>query len=301
MNTRTIKKLLSLCVFAVVVGAATPVSAEIRVDVNWHGKKNPTFDEKHIKPGDSVEQEITVTNTGDEVQDLYLKIEKVKNRSFADQFKVYLIDKNSKKYYLGGIGERFTLQDLEKKGSVFIERLDPGEKGRYILKLQFDESAGNEFQRQKLSFDTKFGFKGKPVSPNAPLPLRLTRGGGGERGSSQEVQGVEVNGKGSSERKEEAATGEVQGAAEVQCENAWAWWVWMLLLIALFGLQVAFNILLHGRTSLVASVLLFIGALVVWYLFDVCRDYWWFVVGALLITLGNIFLQRMKKEAQEGE
>ncbi len=307
-----IKKVVTFfAAIAMVLGMASTVSAEVIIDVDWHGDKNAIVNEKNMKPGDSIVHDITVKNVG-EPQDLYFKIEDLKNKKFASQLKVYLIDKSSGKYYIGGSGDRFTLDELYKEGSVFVERLETGEKNRYTLKIKFNEDAGNEFQRQKTSFDIRFGFKGKPTTTTAPLPLRAGQIAGGNPAPAGEVLGAETesdgeetidtNGTvaGSEATSSDSTSGEVRGAQS--CSNLLPWWLWVLFLGALFGINAAVILKrMQRRNALVISVLALVGALVAWYFFDNCRVYWWFVIGSLIITGGGIVLYGVSAQERGAE
>lgn len=282
------------------VVATVPIAdAQVVIDVNWNSQEDPTLEDNSFVPGDSKSHDIKVTNEG-ELQDLYFKIDEVNNGDFADELKFYLIDESSGKYFVGGSGDRFTVKELEDEGSVFVERLDAGQSNRYIVKVRFDKDAGNTFQGKETRFDMTLGFKGEPTTVDTPLPLRADQEEGGNEAPPGEVLGAETANDENAQESDLVlgVDGEVRGATDSRCEDAWPWWTWLLLLLAFLVLNVITIIRLHRRSAFVVITALFVTALFGWWFFDNCHTYWWSIIGAFITTIGGLLLRENNSEEE---
>ncbi len=259
-----------LIFFAAGLFLVSPVLAADELDLDrnddeWFGVEN-------MMPGESATEEFCAQNDhATEAGDYFLNIDDVADGDLANRLKFYLRDKSSGKYLIGGSGDRFTVDEMNSAGDVFIERLEPGEENCYSMKIKFDEDAGDDFQDREVTFDFNFTLVSEVAAGVTP-PFRLGVPEGGVEPTPEEIA-EDFPAVAGAETAEE---GEVAGAAGTAACTSWPLWAWILLLVAHTGIT---NVkqLFHGLvirqwgSALQAGSAA--GALLSWYLYDGCRSY----------------------------
>ncbi|MFH0929638.1 MAG: hypothetical protein V1814_00090 [Candidatus Moraniibacteriota bacterium] len=315
--------LIISAVFLFAFGAAVNARAKTMTDGNFKITcDDPLFTVTNAAPGESFSSDMTVENLGG------------KDRKFQFEFNIKTNPKAlAKKLFLkaGFLDEadKFICEygcdgdkDLDMlDGGEFVVKTIPGDDSknlRFILTL--DPNAGNEFQSADMSFDIKLGFKGEAdgdgngdgdgVTFVTTTMAGFFAGapGTGIAGTIAESEGaIEVGEvKGDQTPKE----GEVEGAEISLCQG-WPKWVWVLMLIAYFAafLWRTFEkikeqiekreIRWKWQAALAAA------AFLIWYFFDFCREYLWFVViaiiGGAIIYLYYLYLFRKNIREEHAE
>jgi len=282
------------------LGGMSSVQAADEIDVNWEDE--PLFEVDAIAPGDKTTKNARVQNDhATESADLYFKIFLNSDKELAEQLRFYLIDKSSGKYLIGGPGDRFNLKKLAEEGNVFVERLDPGESNRYKVKVKFDKDAGNEFQGRKTEFDIKFKLVSETAEPGSSIPLRAGVPAGGTEGAEEDgtVEGAETETDEpitteSDNSDKNTPTGITAGVKDA-C-SSWPLWAWILLLVAFTAIfnikKLTQNEALYKNARFIQIAALIIS-LIIWYLFDVCREYIWVAITLIIIAIiSSIILKR---------
>jgi len=211
-----------------------------------------------------------------------------------------------------------------------LESNDDGsndEKNTYEMRLTFDPDAGNEYQNRELKFfDISVRVTGKESSDDDDDDSDEDDdngsggGGGGATNSSslgissptgEAIAGVETtnaddegNGVGSdvTGSSGEGANGGVNGAldengvisgVEDVCRG-WPWWAWAILLAIVAG---ATNIRrlpvspVLMKNAVMIQIFSGAGGLAVWYLFETCREFYWFPLGVAIALIVGVFLK----------
>jgi hypothetical protein len=287
------KIFLSVCL-SVIAGTFLFVSpASATRSINVDGALDPIFDEDNIYPGFSTDDTVTIENTGTETVDVYFRFNLDDGSDLADQLKLYVIRTDNDSYRLGGEGDRMTLEDADDEGALFIDRLNVGQNEEYEIKITFNKNAGNEYQEKSAEFDLELGYETEPATGSPPFRAGFT----GQM-PTEEVAGVSV--------PEEGVGGEETAAlagAESTCQS-WPKWVWILSLLAFVAvlwkyLRKNYKIeKMAWKFCLVWTA----AAIVFWYFFDKCREFQWFLYGAIIIVIVSYFfyLWKLKKKVKGG-
>jgi hypothetical protein len=285
---------------------AVPVQAQSLTDFDWHGDRNPTLEKKNMAPGDTAEHAIGVSSEATDPLDVYINLDRASgfDDDFAEQLKFYVIDRSSGKYLVGGSGDRMNLKEAVEDGDIFIERLDAGDDNTYVVKVRFDKEAGNEYQDRSTKFDITMEISGELTEGGdvQDAPYRPGQLAGGNEAPEGEVLGIEDvrdEGAGETGDNENIDTGVVLGAEDMQCRDQWSWWVWAILAVIFGGLFNFARVTRTPRWRHVFRIVSVLGALGIWYFYDNCHSYWWFLVAAAMIAAVSIFLRGQYAETDE--
>jgi len=286
------------------------------LDVTW--EDDSLFEVENAVPGETYAKEITVENNHENDFDVYIDIDdrgsfSPEERDFAKKLDFEIVDAGNGSVFVDGMN----LLEAINKGDIFLETLennDDGsndEKNTYEMRLTFDKDAGNEYQGRELrSFDISIHVKGEEVDGDSDdndesgdpdeTPTLFTALSGG--GSPESVAGEETSTESGSEGDEvfeeevngsSTEDGVISGVEDV-CRG-WPWWVWLLLLIlfaAGFNAGNVVRVAEWKKYDAVAKIALGVGALAVWYFFDICREYEWFLFGSAAVMLVGILWKR---------
>lgn len=287
--------------FTFVLIFITPVHAKDYIEADW--EHDPLIKVENAKPGDTVEKNVRVRNkSDDESADLYLRMTVRADEDLADQLNFMVQDESSKNYFVGGPGNRITLEKFDRKQDVFIEELGPGGSNKYTIKLEFDKEAGNEYQDRETKFDIQFELvsnvaDGADGSSDELLltsagSARTLSGDGENNGNSEgsnnlnpdgEVNGAETNGE-NIENKDGAVAG-----VDTEC-TSWPPLAWLALIALHFSLYNIKqyvknkNILKHATLIQIGSL---VGSLVLWYIFNPCHNILWVPIIIIVTAVAS--------------
>lgn len=282
----------------------------------------PIFDVTNAVPGDSFSSPVTLLNHGDHHEIFQFEFDiKTNPEALADHLFFKVTDGTGNCLY--GCASNLTLASLDRK-EPDIARVGPHSTTDYNFILTFDPNVGNELQSALTTFDMKLGFEGV-------ITRRGGGGGGGAGGAAGpgaapavagaaflaglpgagavagEVTGEQPAGE---VKGEEAPSGEVQGA---EACHGWPKWIWVLMLVVYFAAFLwrtfdKFKEQVEKREIRWKwQAALAVAAFLVWYFFDKCREYWWFViialVGGAVVYLAYLYLfrERIKESREEIE
>lgn len=268
-------------------------------------------------PGESFESQISVQNTGGKTRRFQFELN-VKTDPVALGDHLFLKVEDGAGNCLWGCGGDKTLNSLD--GKEFVVKKIPGHSTKiFKFILTFDVNAGNEFQSASTSFDVKLGYKGKRPDGNG--------NGGGPGGAGIAPPGImggllaAVTGgvageamvaeEGAPEEQVEGAEtgpeeGEVMGEEVSLCQS-WPMWIWILALLIYFA---AFSWRTFDKFKEQVEkreirwkwqAALAVAAFLIWYFFDFCREYLWFVI---LVIIGGaavylVYLYLFRREIRE--
>ncbi|MCL2341845.1 MAG: CalY family protein [Firmicutes bacterium] len=139
------------------------ITAQYTNTIKLTAPNEPIFGIQNLNPGDRIERDINITNTGNNPVKMYLAgIEP------ANENSKFLLQKISFEIYYGNT--------LLKKGSydqinnVFLGEISGKETSIYMLVLYFDSSAGNEYQGKTFNVNVTFlGRDPSYVEPEKPI------------------------------------------------------------------------------------------------------------------------------------
>ncbi|MDI6778293.1 MAG: hypothetical protein QMD77_03815 [Patescibacteria group bacterium] len=258
---------------------------------------DPIFNVQNAAPGEKFEKPVTILNHGPDTEKFRFEIQNEK-MSVELARHLYFQIKDDGGVCLFGCDAAYSVESLNKD-EILIEKIKPHSTNIYNFILVFDENVGNEFQNLTTVFDIKLGYQGK-------RPVGNGNGGGGAVGAVAPgpvagllaaVTGGVVGGEAVSvetapeEQVEGAKTGPEEGkimGEEVSLCQGWPKWVWVLMLISYFAafLWRTFDKIkeqiekreIRWRWQAVLAL----AAFLVWYFFDKCREFQWFVILALV-------------------
>lgn len=275
------------------------LAADDWIDVSYSGSK--IFNEKNVYPGWSKKEDFSVKNNHPtDIADLYITFDLKDGKTLAEVLKVYVI-RSDGSYRLGGRGDRFTLKELDREGRVFIDKLKPGKRKHYKMKIEFDKDAGNKYQNKASKFDVKFKIEGDLNSRNNTTRDILNREG--RRGFTGEEPAVVAGAKdenNSTDKNKEKGDKEttVAGVQDENnsCQGGWPLWAWILVLtIGGVGIYFASKATkLSFRLTIQLLIIVSIGIL--WFYKDNCRTYKWmpYVDGLGGVVLMGVLQKRNK-------
>ncbi len=296
MCRKTVLRLRSALVgivsISIFFGAYYYADARAEIDVTWKRSNGAVFRVYDIAPGESVQRAVAVKNIGD-TQDLYMRITNLDGKSLAKYLSVHVIDRKTGRYYIGKSGEGPTLEKLSGKKNILIERLNTGEKGRYIIKIVFDKNATNELQGVRSTFDMSLGFSGEPVAENNTLSYKATFI---QKDDDGDVLGVQTEYHGAEDNMHMMPDGRVLPAYTKEVKSEFPWLI-ILIGYAIAGVMTVFTKYVkkfrsHTHTPMIVFVMVGIGLSLVWYFVEYQHLYIWFPIGVCIIMLGVIFVRR---------
>ncbi len=314
MNIIIKKSILLLAVF-VLFGFGSNVQAQnvsedgdIEIDVQYGSGNNlgddidgdALFDEDNIYPGWSESKKVIVVNKSEEyVTELYIEFNLDDGNTLADELKIYVIRVEDDSYRVGGVGDHYTLEEIDAEGALYIDKLEPEENELYEVKLKFDEGAGNETQGKSTQFDIDFalgGIQTEGESENAILAAQGRNEWTGDApvdeidgGKTEElISGATVIEVG--DNYNESGNGKIKGASTCR---SWPLLVWIIITV-IYGIIAMLigkgvTTFQEKKIALFWQMLLLVGVIVVWYFFDVCRYYYWMpiisIIGGVIIAI----------------
>lgn len=278
-NISLAELLFSIACLVLFFGASSVQAAGL-ISVDF--EDDPLFEIDNFYPGMSVAKDVTVKNDDAVERDLYVTMSGMDNGDFADQVGFYVIKKSSGKYFVGGEGDRMTLEDMDDDGNAFVERMAAGDSTDYEIKVKLKTNTGNEFQNEEIdSFEVGLAFSDLPNPPAPPYrPGQLP--GGNEEGV---VEGVESE---SSEQNQENP-GVVSGE-QTDCRS-WPLWPWIssAIIYAILFLWSLFNNfkdhMKERKIRWIWPLIIALGTFLFWYNFDKCEQHKWFIISTIIGSL----------------
>lgn len=317
-----IKYLLIIpAVFVFVFGAAKNVRAvpdPLPLEVL---SSDPLFAVSNAAPGESFSSEVKILNHGGDSEDFQFEIQvKTNPKALADRLTFKITNADGTSCFFGCPPDDIMRKIGSLDGKEFkINRIGPHSTNVYNFVLTFDADAGNEFQAADMSFDIKLGYKGDADG-----------GGGGDGGgdggaaggpgfftaalagifagpgAGETIAGEQTAGEGEVAGETTPAGGEVEGA-EVSLCAGWPKWVWILMLVGYFAAFVW-----HTFENIKQQIekreirwrwqaVLAAAAFLIWYFFDKCREFQWFVILAILggVLIYLLYLYLLRKSIKE--
>lgn len=290
--------MLFLAAFLILPGKALAVKS---ISVTDFADGDRLFHNDNIYPGYSEDHSISIENTSTEGEtlDVFFRFNITNNSDLTQKLNLYVL--RGTRYQLGGAGDRITLDEADDAGPLFIDRLDPGEKQTYKIKIKFNEDADNDYQGLSAEFDIDFGYETQVTTPTSPLPL----GGRTVTGNPPVVEGVVSEG----EQGQEGQEGQLAGE-ESRCQG-WPQWIWILSFIVFVSviLADAWKNYKKEKYGWKFALVWTLAAVAFWYFFDKCREFQWFfhysIIIAFVIHFAYLSLLRKKLEKykvkKEGE
>jgi len=271
---------------------------------------DPIFSVQNAAPGERFEKPVTILNHGPDTEKFRFEIQNEKMSAELAEH-LYFQIKDDAGVCLFGCDTAYSIKSLDKD-EILIEKIKPHSTNVYTFILVFDANAGNEFQNLTTVFDIKLRYQGKKPGGNgngggpggagiAPpgFAAGLLAAVGGIAGEA--VVAEEAAPEEQVEGAETGPEGEVMGEEVSLCQS-WPLWIWILALLAYFAAfswrtfdkfreQVEKREIRWGWQAIFAAV-----AFLFWYFFDFCREYWWFVIIALVggagVYLAYLYLFR---------
>ena len=285
---------------------------------------DPLFDVSNAAPGQSFSSDVTLLNHGDDHENFQFEVDvKTNTKALADRLFFKVTD--GADICLYGCAGNTTLAYLHGREPDIAE-VDPHSTTYYKFIVTFDPTAGNEFQSASTTFDMKLGFEGTTSTTDGDgggaAAGAAAAGGGGAvvAGAGIAATGILPAGTVAGEealaagenippgtvKGEETASGIVEGDQISVCQS-WPKWVWVLMLIAYFAAflwrtfsnlsgQIEKRDIRWGWQTAFAA-----AAFLIWYFFDKCREFWWFVIIALVggAAIYLLYLYLFKKNIRE--
>ncbi len=140
---------LSLSIFTL-VALLMPQSVFGAIDVDF--ESTPLFGTSNFLPGDTLTKTVTVTNTGEETENVYTELLNVVDGGLAEMVDVVISS--------GGVLFSGSFDDLDDAGKVPLTSLSSPDSITYSYAMSFESQAGNPFQNKTLGFDLCIGFSG---------------------------------------------------------------------------------------------------------------------------------------------
>ncbi|MFA5871314.1 MAG: hypothetical protein WC858_01200 [Parcubacteria group bacterium] len=276
---------------------------------------DPLFVVTNAAPGNSFESEMTVANTSGKTRRFQFEMQmKTEPINLSDHLFLRIINANNEKC-LFGCSKNVAIRSIDGK-EIIINRIPGNSEKKYKFILTFDANAGNDFKNVTTGFDMKLGFRGR--RPNNP-PV----GNGNQRNTpptgvisglfnsvvapteaTGAVSGAEISAEGIAEEEQADLSpeeGMVKGEEISLCQS-WPKWIWILMIIIYFGLfawrtfEKLDKQIKKKKLRWTWQAGFFIAAFLIWYFFDKCREYNWFVIlaviGGAIIYLYYLYLFR---------
>lgn len=122
---------------------------------------SPIFVVNNVAPGQNEQRTVQVSNGASSPRTVGIRgIEATDSANMSDVMKI-TITEGITDLYGGTAGEKTLTQFFTESAGpngVQLSTLAPGGNTSYIIKVKFDESAGNQFQNQTIIFDLKIGI-----------------------------------------------------------------------------------------------------------------------------------------------
>lgn len=134
-----------------VFNSKRPTDAQATGNLFVDFPSDPLFSVENILPGDCIDRQVDVTNSGDDSADIAVRSD---NESWDDNFPnvlSLLISENSVALFDNSLASFFAAS------FVPLSTLPASENTTYLFKLCFDETAGNQYQGKGAQFDIVFG------------------------------------------------------------------------------------------------------------------------------------------------
>ena len=147
-NTPLLVTLLALVMF-LAGGVASAYAQTLSVDF----EETPLFLDADVKPGDSTDRTVTVSNSGGDTENVYMLAENVFNDGLADVMELVVSD-GATTYFDG------TFTSFFASGGVDLGSLAGGDSLTYTFTASLPLGTGNEYQLSSFGFDLRVGFVG---------------------------------------------------------------------------------------------------------------------------------------------
>lgn len=303
---------ISSCLMA---EAATTTVGDFELTAN-----EPLFTVTGAAPGQEFSSPISIKNIGSEPRDVQFRLLVTNDQSNMSDcliLKINRVSGGQKVCLFGCSGDRI-LRSFNNSEVIF-SNIAPGTTASYELVMAMEADEGNGMQGKNMSFDMTLGYVG--TFPVAPSGDRGDNDGGGDNDrerlgtrARQNVPGAvpgaatgldtgEVEGASVSSSDDESAAaalnGQTEGVSVVACQG-WPAWVWYMLMgIFLAGLLADARKKfgeekISGKLAAALVVIFF----TVWYFFDRCREFSWFlyaiVISGFLAQLIYLYMFRKK-------
>ncbi|MFA6284915.1 MAG: hypothetical protein WC643_00070 [Parcubacteria group bacterium] len=318
--------------FAANTANAAPDTPRLEVVSN-----KPLFNVSDAAPGKAYPSPVTIRNHGDNEENFQFEVTINADPSIlADHLffkinKVETLDPVAGESCAYDCDGNVTMSSLNGR-EIFVNHIPPHSTNYFLFYLVFDPESGTGLMGETMNFDMILGYEDQDGSQedgaNDSNNNNITISTNANPGFFQSVQsfignvsGAEISGEqvvgGENQDNPIARDGIVKGEEASNCQG-WPKWVWVLMLIAYFAafLWRTFDKIKQQiekrdiRRKWQAA--LAIVAFLIWYFFDKCREFWWFVIlamigGAVIYLLylylfrKNIREERAKVESGSGQ
>lgn len=169
---------ITLVVCALIFAGASVAAAQtLSVDFG----AQPLFFDADVKPGDSTDRTVTVTNNGTATEEVFMLAENVYNDGLADVMQL-IVTAGSETYFSGNFDSFFT------SGGVDLGSLAAGDSITYTFTASLSSATGNEYQLSSFGFDLRVGFRsGESQTDSSGGGSGAGSSAGGSSGSSLPV------------------------------------------------------------------------------------------------------------------
>ncbi len=122
----------------------------------------PMFDSSSFYPGKKIEKTFTVENSDDRKQQVVIKASQIIIPSVAqlsEAINIIISQYGMSLYGTGSpTGNKTLAAFFAEKDGVKLSNINSFEKTDYVIALQMDNTAGNEYQNRSVSFDISVGL-----------------------------------------------------------------------------------------------------------------------------------------------
>lgn len=294
---------------------------------------DPLFNVVNAMPGGIYPSKIiSVENTGSTMQNVQFAINVTTNpKALAKELYLKVTDNNGG--CLWNCDYSTTLDDLSSNQTeIPLGSINPGQTLNYYFYLKFDENAGNEFEESSMTFDITLGYAGP--EENVTISISSHHHGDNDNDGGGDNDSLKKNKKKSKPAKAilakaisptsvkqgnnnnikkgknnptgkvagEEQKGETKGESTQKCQS-WPEWIWVLVL-AIFMVVFAWDARRNYKKEKYNWKLVAVWtmlALIFWYFFDFCRQYYWFVSDIILAALimHFIYVDALKRKIKK--
>lgn len=170
-TTTLLSAALLAAVFFLVGGAPVAMAQSLSVVF----EEQPLFKDADVKPGDSTDRTVTVTNNGDEAEDVFVAAQNTSNDGLADVMELLVVDDATQSHFSDTFAEFFAT------GGAELGSIAAGDSVTYTFTASLPIGTGNEYQKSSFGFDLVVGFVNGDIVTDEPdeQPMLFGMGGGG--------------------------------------------------------------------------------------------------------------------------
>ncbi len=286
----------------------------------------PLFNVSNAAPGKSYPSPVTIINHGGNEENFQFEVTINADPSILTDhlfFKVHkaeTLDPITGETCAYGCDGNVKMSSLDGK-EIFVKNVPPHSTNYFLFYLVFDPESGVGLMGETVNFDMKLGYEDqsgdRDNDTNNNNDNNLTITTSASPGFLRNIQSILGSVSGAETSGQESADGEnqdnlfvhdgaVKGEETSACQS-WPKWVWVLMLIAYFvaflwrtfsnlSKQIEKREMRWGWQAIFA-----VAAFAIWYFFDKCREFWWFVIIAIVggAAIYLLYLYLFRKNIRE--